>query len=467
MDFFADIHCHPTIKPYGKSFPDDWKTNPLRINSNKIDDKSCIWHYGPPEENDKELSILGITHYSQSDFATLKKGNVRLIFSSLYPIEKGFFVNKLGTGDISDAILNLFTGVGKNRIDFVQANKDYFQDLENEYGFLCQLDNKIFDIDGEKCKYVVAKTSTDVIQAIEDQSAFSIAVVNTIEGGSSFGCGIDPENAPCNPATVIRNVEKVKNWIHKPLFVTLAHHFYNELCGHAESLDKVKFAIDQSYKMDTMFTPLGIQVMDALLDNTEGKRILIDIKHLSKDFSRKQFYELLDSKYKNTPIIVSHGAVTGSYTDVISFSKAEINFTDEEIVRIGKSEGLFGVMFDKGRLTSKFKLKVLMMFASQKKWSEMIWLQIQHIAEVLDKAGLPAWDIQTMGTDFDGVINPIKCCVTAEGLPAFKNMLLEHAKSYMKGYGSKMKNLFNRKDAEEIIDKVMWENVYDFAVNNL
>lgn len=471
-NFNADIHCHPTMKPYGNSFPDDWKTNPSRININDPSKSNSIWYYDSPTPQDFEIEKLGITRFSQSDMHTLYKGNVRLIFSALYPIEKGFFVNKIHPGKITDFILQYFTGLKRNRIDSVQEVKDYFPDIEAEYDFLKQLSNQNVNIDGKTVKYTIVKDNTELQNVLNDNSCYNIAVVNTIEGAHSFGCGMDPINNPATnfPQKIIENIVKVKNWQHPPLFITFAHHFYNELCGHEKSLDKISFAVDQSMGLGKDFTPLGLNALHTLLDKSLGKRILIDIKHLSKHTSRKQFFNILetDERYKNEkiPIIVSHAAVigSGSLLDDFNFSKADINFSDDEIIKIGKSEGLFGVMFDQGRIASKSKMMTAMKFAGDKKWSELIWLQIAHIAKVLDNAELPAWNIQTLGTDFDGIINSINGFYTAENLPNFRTHLLDHAQKFIKKHSFKIPD--NKLEPQEIVSKIMSSNAYDFLLKN-
>ena len=98
--FFIDMHCHPALKPFGQSFPEN-------INSQDINDKNCIWHYDPPNWWDKLRNrVLTVTKFSQSNFSALAKGNIKIINASLAPIEKGFFVSRFGSGNVIDCILN-------------------------------------------------------------------------------------------------------------------------------------------------------------------------------------------------------------------------------------------------------------------------------------------------------------------------------------------------------------------------
>lgn len=471
MKYFADIHCHPTLKAYGHSFPE-------KENSKNLKSKSSVWFYDPPNLFEKMIDLLGgIVKYRQSNFSALGYGNTGIVFASLYPMERGFFDNRLGKGEFNDLLLNFITSVGKGRIDFVQSVTDYFPDLENEYAYLRQMDNKQVTLaDRASYHYSLARNSSDVANILDsdtnnDRKSNSIAVVLTIEGAHSFGTGIFPKQKPANRNQVLENVGKVKNWEHRPIFITLAHHFFNELCGHAESLTGiVKLAVDQKYMMNTGLTQLGLEVIDRLLDNSANKRILIDIKHMSRA-SRLEYFNLLDTKYsgEDIPVVVSHGAVIGNETDKHLFMNADINLYDDEIIRVAKTNGLFGLQLDERRIAAHgdFELKKTHGLERRKVLfhsSFLVWRQIQHIAELLDSQGLFAWGIQCIGSDYDGMIDPINGFWTAENLPTLEDYLLMQAHTYMKNNAGKLQNLINRIDPEEIVNRVMGDNTYNFVM---
>lgn len=469
MRYFADIHTHPTMKAYGHSFPGLMNNeNPNSVNS--------IWYYDPPKIFEKLIDLLGgLVKYRQSSFSSLGFGNTGIVFASLYPMERSFFDNKLGKGEFNDMLLNFITSVGKKRIDFVQNITDYYPDLENEYAFLKQMDGKPVKLaDRAAYQYTIAKNAADVEttlsqDSIDDKKANAISVLITIEGAHSFGTGIHPQQNHADRNYVLGNVEKVKNWIHRPVFITLAHHFYNEICGHAESLSgKVKLATDQSYMMNTDFTPLGLEVVDRLLDSTGNKRILIDIKHMSRA-SRLEYFNLLDTKYagQNIPVVVSHGAVIGNERDRHLFLQNDINLYDDEIIKVAKSDGLFGLQLDERRIAAPgdFELKKTHGLERRKVLfhsSYLVWRQIQHIAELLDSHGLFAWGIQSLGSDYDGMIDPLNGLWTAENYPTLEDYLLMQAHTYMHENAGNISQAFNRIDAEEIVSRVMGDNVYNF-----
>jgi microsomal dipeptidase-like Zn-dependent dipeptidase len=471
MKYYADLHCHPTLKAYGHSFPE-------KQNSPNLKSKASVWFYDPPNMFERLVDLLGgLVKYRQSNFAAQGFGNTGIVFASLYPMERGFFDNINGTGEFNDMVLNLVTSVGRERIDFVQRVTDYFPDLESEYKYLKQLDGKIVKLaDRANYHYLLARNAFDVSNTldsdtIEDNRSNSIAVVLTIEGAHAFGTGIHPKQNPADRSYVLGNVDKVKNWEHRPIFITMAHHFFNELCGHAESLTgKVKSAVDQSYMMNTGFTPLGLEVVDKLLDNSGNKRILIDIKHMSRT-SRLEYFNLLDTKYagQDIPVVVSHGAVIGNEQDKHLFMNADINLYDDEIVRVAKTNGLFGLQLDERRIAAPgdFVLKKTHGIERRKVLfhsSFLVWRQIQHIAELLDSQGLFAWGVQSIGSDYDGMIDSINGFWTAENLPTLEDYLLMHAHNYMCSNSTNLTQSFNRIDPEEIVDRMMGDNACNFVM---
>ena len=125
---------------------------------------------------------------------------------------------------------------------------------------------------------------------------------------------------------------------------------------------------DQSKGILTGFTDLGKKVLREALDNTNGKRIYIDIKHMSPQ-SRKEYFHILETEYKNEniPVIVSHGAVNGlksmddptpgnDHLSSICLTEG-INFYDNEILMVAKTQGIFALQTDERRLACEAYIK--------------------------------------------------------------------------------------------------------------
>lgn len=129
--FFVDVHCHPSIKAYARSF----RSNP-GIQSPNPKNSTSVWYRDAPSLFDKIKNfIASLTNFIQSDGTSLIKGRVSVVCLSFYPQEKSFFINKAGTGIVSDALTVLATEFGKERIDHVQEMKSYWEDLKTEMKF--------------------------------------------------------------------------------------------------------------------------------------------------------------------------------------------------------------------------------------------------------------------------------------------------------------------------------------------
>ncbi len=478
---YIDLHCHPSLKPYGKSF----KYKPPKQNRLNSGRKNSIWHYSPPNFLERQVNrLLTLTKFTQTDLTTLAKANCNIVVISLYPFEKHFLKDKiLGFKFISDALVNLAAGVSQKRIDNLRNHNSYFKDLVDEHDYYLQLNNMAQIIDNVTFTYRLVNSYTDIENNRNSSTASRkiISLVNTIEGGHAFETGLHRDKNTADETTVLENIDTVKNWEHKPLFVTLAHHFYNEICGHARSISIGLIKKQQNRGLNSDISDLGFKVIDKLLDNSQGKRILIDVKHMSRA-SRKTYYQLLETKYadENIPILVSHGAINGKQSieeqdtsdSKLSkqFNDADINFYDSEILRIAKSKGIFGLQLDERRIGSKRAIRNSRIYWPSKKRrysnkSQLIWNQIQYIAELLDKNNLFCWETVAIGSDFDGIVNPIKGLWTAENIADIKPFLVEKAENYLKEDGLKLQAQ-NQISALEIIDRLLFTNADIFLKRN-
>lgn len=461
---YADIHCHPTLKAFGHSF--DKRKNV----------RADMWFHQPPSFITKKLhQFTGATKFSQSNFTSLARARAKIVLLSLYPFEKGFFMGSR----VHPLLLALIGGwgleIGFRRIRHLQKHKNYFNDLLSEYEFVLN-SNRQQVIDGATHSWQLTTNWQDV-ELITGQEN-SIAVIITIEGAHVFNSGLAEFGVATDEASMLANIAKVKSWKYPPLFITLAHNFNNDLCGHARSLQRLGNLVNQNKNMETGLTPLGKKVIDALLDNSNGRCILIDLKHMSLA-SRQQYMQLLKTDFseREIPLLVSHGAVTGlSFNgqkinagcyDI--FNEASINFYDEEIIAIAKSGGLFALQMDIGINTDLKKLKSNMpRIANEiphRSSARIIWNQLQHIAVLLDKLGMFCWGTAAVGSDFDGGINPLPGIFTAEGFePVAKELEILAGNFLARNTLTLAQNIHTT--AEEIVDLFFYGNMVSFLKKN-
>lgn len=465
---FIDFHCHPALKPFGQSF----SNNPVGRASADRGLKWSIWHRDPPNLFDKGMQAwAGICKFSQADCSTLSAGNSRIVCASLYPVERGFFRNKLGDNNRNEIANAYVTSVGRERVNAITRMRNYFEDLTREYDFYRQMSGKPMKIDGGEATYWLVNSWADIDRWRKEPGGDrTIFFIMTIEGLHALYADID---APPDKALLLKNLRAIKAWEHPPFFVTFAHHFNNYLCGHSKSLfDVMEKLCDQKEAILTGFTPLGKEVLREVLSRDNGRRIHIDIKHMSP-LARKEYFAILATEYagEQIPIIASHAAANGlrSMDEPITDNPAlapkllaeGINFYDNEIIAIAKSGGIYGLQLDERRLASAAALKGVKHSADinlvRQYRSELLWNQVQYVAELLDKIGIGAWDCLAIGSDFDATIDPLNGFLTAAQLPDLQKHLEQHAANYMAGAGKKLKP-FNQIPAIQIVSRIFSDN---------
>lgn len=457
---YADIHCHPNLKAFGHSF------------AKKKHPKADMWFHTPASFFLKKLHRLtGITKFSQTNFTLMSRADAKIILLSLYPFEKGFFMSPGLPSKLAARLADWGIEIGYDRVRHLQQHTDYFRDLEAEYQFVLTSKRNLV-VDGRPRSWQLAKNwqETEAITLQED----SIAVIITIEGAHVFNSGLGDFGVEPDEQEILANIARVKQWAYPPLFVGLGHNFNNDLCGHARSLQRLGKMVNQNKNLEMGLSGLGIKVIHALLDRSNGRSIFIDLKHMSL-LSRQEYLQLLKTDYpcRKIPLVVSHGSVTGtSFTGEQNntgcariFNPESINFYDEEIIAIARSGGLFGLQMDMGIHIGFKKLKTIILPSAKQtgigRAAAIIWNQLQHIAVLLDSQGLFCWGITAVGSDFDGSINPFPGVLTAEGFsPLSKELILLASDFFSK---SQLVLPANRDiTAEEVIDLFFYGNLHRF-----
>jgi len=458
-----DLHIHSTLKPYGNSF---YPNNDRTVFTNS----SCIWFYDYRSRSDLRVEgALGICRYRQSDFKSLADGQVKIACVSLYPIEKEFFNFKEGTFKKYEVVLADFTSMfGKNRINNVKApGFNYFKDLCEEYEFLSCLDGT--QVNGYTYRMMPDASSID--------TPVNLQIIPSIEGCHAFCDGNNPSD-PAQWKNIKDNVAVVKNWLSPPLFVTLAHHFYNGLCTHARSLfDMSGNLLDQlhgmrdyghtSYDQLPPISAIGRQMIDLLLKNDNERRILIDVKHMSRE-ARQAYYQILATDYagQNIPVLCSHGAVALD-------EALEINLDLDDLDMIYKTHGIIGLEMDQrilGYNDKRFMKTVkgaLHPGRESFKDAAYFWRQIVAIAEYSYKKGYTEnpWKCIALGSDYDGIINPLNTYPDATSLSVLYNNLIEHLEDYWE-QSVKVIPQPEGRDAADVIYEIMYKNAYDFIARH-
>lgn len=417
--------------------------------------------------------------------------------------------------------------------DYKSEEYNHFAQLAKEHTLL--LDNegrcRKLRIDGsrKKCYYKVVRDFSEIEKIIDknakDQSQYTLVIVLTIEGLHALGRGHIWHNNKqntfdVNDETFLNRVDMLKGisspsaegWKASPLVINVTHAFDNGLFGHSKAIsglfEKIfDYAEPHNSKpnpgysdgLNQPMTVFGEQVIKRLLNIDEtsinrsnpGKRIIPDIKHMSTKV-RKRYYEIIEEHNANQPndiipVIMSHAAVNGKpslladqepsdeeddYACSNGFNPWSINLYDDEIIKIHRTNGLIGIIFDERILAGKLKLKRVRKSKSfflakvkRKEWLSLIIDQIEHIIKTIQstlKEGekKEAWNCICIGSDFDGQINPINAYKKATDFDNFKNDLIKAIAQ------PRFEKLRAGWSAIKIADKICFENVHGFLSRN-
>lgn len=533
---FVDIHCHPTMKPF--------------YSSSKHTEKKNIWEFVEESracktihDNSKGLiettlvkQLDAMAKDSQMNLDSCQKGNLKVLFATLYPVERGWFkirdVADVATNDEFITLSSVCSSGFNEQVvrEFEKVIKDekeinYFEELVREYHFL----NSSQATSGSADKqFVLVNSYHELKTIIENPNDNRIALILNIEGGHAlctYNDFDDLKNTPFrkvnNPnnylfdkyqkiflhhINIIKGKESINikvdgqaetvEFKHTPFYITFAHHFWNLLCGHADSFGfGVDLVLNQGRGKNRKFTALGKLVLRKLLfRDANERRILIDIKHLSIN-ARKEFFNIWEQDYNSIedsfPIICSHTAVNGraDYDDAWQdeeepsiFNTSSINMFDVDIEMVHKSNGLIGLILSNSRLPGeetlediKFTQKQIIKYPDREHefrkeishdYMKSLTANIFHIVKIAgQKSG---WDIMSIGSDFDGMIEPL---IGYEKAKDYNNLSDDLGKYIHKCVGieemsmdaQQMKDLMYGYSAKEIVEKVMSSNALDFT----
>lgn len=470
--FFTDLHVHPTLRAYN---------TPLVKGQRNLWEKTANPSYDSSISRWARMQTREIGKESQANLYTYAQGNVRVLFDSLYPIEKGFLnfrkVASMMVGKRkADEVLHTVTGIAEHQLKQLRKTNDYFQELLAQYAFLVKGQGKSPD---GKLSYALAGSSEELAHILKDPSQLGIVV--TIEGAHCFHSGLNVKKKWRQTELkkdLTQNIGIAKSWKYPPFFVTFAHHFYNELCGHTRSMKPpVYTAFNQKKGLNRGIQELGWHALHEMLATDNGPRMLVDIKHMSVR-SRREYYRFVESYNRINPsdpipVICSHTGINDFETMAESIKKADkpgknkrvdahnwsINLSAEEIRIIHRSGGIIGIMLDKGLLASQTTLDQIRKMehpeARKMAFLEIIWRNVFGVVKAIkDKSG---WDCIGLGTDFDGLITHLDPYPDGAHLPQLRDDLVQflkdsqYEKEFWYGYAP-----------EEMLRKIFQTNTMNF-----
>jgi len=473
-------------------------------------------------------SIDETTKLSQSNFDKCQEGNLRIVFNSIYPVERNWYhLSEVTLLLDHERLINLNTCMSgfnrsyiKNVMNTIQNNLpvNYFKEACQEYEYLIAQQSK-----NKKSKTFKIVSNYSELKELLNSDNNAVGVILNIEGGSSLFNHTSWKNACMDTSDfkegsneyknllkqLQNNIIEMKSWgsnngnNHSPFYLTLAHHFWNLLCGHAQSFKNA--LLSQKQGKNTGFTTLGREAVKLLLSRDNGRRILIDVKHMSIN-SRRQFYKMWINEYRakgdNFPIICSHTGISGlnslaeleedntekaKHPPASYYNPWSINLCDEDIRIIHNSGGLIGIILNETRLPgtiTRAKIDVLrsplrsrvlteseredVLKIIRKEYALLMLSNIFYIIKTCFEKS--AWDIVCIGSDFDGMIDSLTGCEDVTCYTQLKEDMLEILHNPEKlinlfaEFFSKVEiqNLMFGYSPEQLVDKIFTVNVENF-----
>jgi microsomal dipeptidase-like Zn-dependent dipeptidase len=376
----GDLHCHPSLKP---------------ANNSKIRD---IWTYKKniytralfkgflgvsPRRWLVNAFVKDLATYTQSNLDSCYEGDNRLLFLSIYPIERQFLKpdrpfqsstkkqrvvlsRVFGINlkrHIDNKIIRILTGFSRPQVTeylksvYDSEYVDYFEaDLFKEYKYIkdSHLSNSPSIANVNTPTFKLVSNYEEYLESIDNNI---IAGIVTIEGmhalakyrttdlfGANTISDLSDEDQTALKDSFKTNINKLKDkdeFEYTPFFITFSHHFNNLISGQAKSFADPKNrtvpgfsnVFNQKKGLDLGITEFGKELIkDHLLSRANGSRILIDTKHMSLA-GRNDYVEIVNSlrdNGDNVPIIISHTAINGISTREKAAQRNGTNQLDEK-----------------------------------------------------------------------------------------------------------------------------------------
>ncbi len=482
---YIDMHCHTSLKSYLGSEtevkrPDCWQI--IKDTSSKEIVNNCIGDCLTP----------------QCTLTQIHNSNGHVVFDALYAIERPIITGEIR--EFKNDVINLLLA---SRLIKSLSHKLLSWLLSNHIGY--------YDIVGTLRNHLMNSREIshtyNLISSYDDINPDLLNIGLSIEGAHAFF----DDTEVFEECDVLNRLAFTKKQEIQFLYITLVHLTINPLSCHSFGMNLMKG--EKFIPNGNGISEFGRDFIKQALDRTKGQRILIDVKHMSLK-ARLEYYQIVKENIDEIPIIASHIGVTGiSYKQmpVLEYSKApgkpgwkiflekpsglmntefnpcSINFYDEEIKIIIDSNGIMGINLDQNILGAKNVLdpeyfseqeieyyKPFFKYPTNKKSSNLnesepideisesekhlkhICNNILHIIKI---GGKKAWDHICLGTDFDGLINSIDCCKSADQIVSLNDILGE---MIVKMAESDMYNDYYITNVVDNVEKILYKNADRF-----
>lgn len=473
--------------------------------------KYNIWdrmdHACGTNRSDQMLSLFGadIPRRSQGHLEAMALGNARIACVSLSPIQTQLLNGKLLNNANRKETISCLFGIDANEVFLRQRDRNYFDDLTGQILFLQRFAEKqqtVGDLETWKYNTVGDGVALDLTMLDLDK----IGLVLSIDGGHALGNSVYIDGGIANgkeyEELVLRNCDKLKGvvplldntdaFMKTPvLSIALAKSFENGIVGGTQIYNDKQIAIlgvDPS--IGKGFTELGKSVVRRLLDEDRGRKILIDIRHMSPEGKKwlYQYWEKEEIQGKNFPIIATGVGISGLSSDNPAFllpdtdaknvdrynSIWQQNLSNEDVIQIVRSKGIIGVSLDEQVLGgSKYfaDLSKTVVGTAQRREVQIKLLVAQLLSAANCVNDVRVWNHLAIGSGFDTQLNSMDAYETSENLGELARDLeafFNNPKDVFNLFtATDVKRLMFGQQARALVHKLCSDNAANFLRTNL
>ncbi len=308
---------------------------------------------------------------SLTDFKMLEQGGVKVLWSSLYVPEPAY----IRVPPIH--LLALFLSSGRKLLK-----------LNSWECLLIMMDTMERQIArADEFELATSNAELDAVRA-----AGKTAIIHTVEGGHTLDAGLADDDLD-------GRLERLDKLAARGLAsLTLAHHYPNQLAGHAVGIpdDKLKvlfWELPIEVDLERGLTEIGAAVVERMIE----LRVVPDVTHCTPK-ARRDIYELVGDRI---PIVATHSGVQ-------SLNPVPYNLDRDDVEAIAASGGVVGVIFMPYWLEASHPAD----------GREPIWRTMETLHEWTG-----SWKHVAIGTDYDGFTDPPDDWDSAAKLPEVREML--------------------------------------------
>lgn len=444
-------------------------------------------------------AFAGISRRNQSSIYDLVKGNVKISNQIISPTERQFMHSPFLTPGSSSKIFGCLTGMSYREENFILNNVGYFDLVLANLTYLKEELQYNYHKNGRTYQSILIRNRQDIRSVLNDPTKVGFLI--SIGGGHSLGNYLYIEQDQVETEEyqniVLTNVKKLKGssplmagsnqYLDIPIFsINFGNYFRDGICGKTP---RFSLSEEEAFKRPTTIgddiTDLGQKVINELLNEKKGRRILIDVGGMSVR-GREWYYKYVkDLRYRkdSIPIIAGGVGISGLSRKDNAYGRDEkkellshqfTNLSRQDLTSILQSRGLVAISLDKNKLMGK---------EFQKRYDETVpnsadrrRVAIEALVGNICKAihmsnDIEAWSMLCISSQFDAHARHLDVFDSSSDMITLYRDLLEFFQEPRDINGlysvKEIQNFMYNLSPEEIVDKIMYKNALNFIERNL